>query len=68
LAKDVADAARRHAGTVTFVTNEVGQGIVPADSLSRRFRDFQGRCNQVMAAAADEVYFVVSGIPLKIKG
>jgi adenosylcobinamide kinase/adenosylcobinamide-phosphate guanylyltransferase len=68
LAKDVADAARLHAGTTIFVTNEVGQGIVPADSLSRRFRDLQGRCNQVMAAAADEVYFVVSGIPLKIKG
>jgi adenosylcobinamide kinase/adenosylcobinamide-phosphate guanylyltransferase len=60
--------ARCHAGTLVFVTNEVGCGIVPADAVSRRFRDLQGRCNQVMAAAADEVYFVVSGIPLKIKG
>ncbi len=68
LAKDVADAARRHVGTVIFVTNEVGMGIVPADAGSRRFRDLQGRCNQVMAATADEVYFLVSGIPLQIKG
>jgi adenosylcobinamide kinase/adenosylcobinamide-phosphate guanylyltransferase len=68
VAKDVADAARHHAGTVIFVTNEVGLGIVPADAASRRFRDLQGRCNQVMAAAADEVYFLVSGIPMKIKG
>jgi len=60
--------ARCHAGTLVFVTNEVGCGIVPADALSRRFRDLAGRCNQVMAAAADEVYFVVSGLPLKIKG
>jgi adenosylcobinamide kinase/adenosylcobinamide-phosphate guanylyltransferase len=60
--------ARCHAGTLVFVANEVGCGIVPADALSRRFRDLAGRCNQVMAAAAAEVYFVVSGIPMKIKG
>jgi adenosylcobinamide kinase/adenosylcobinamide-phosphate guanylyltransferase len=68
LAQEVVDAARHYPGTVIFVTNEVGLGIVPADALSRRFRDLAGRCNQVMAAAADEVYFVVSGLPLKIKG
>ena len=68
LAQEVIDAARQYTGTVIFVTNEVGLGLVPADALSRRFRDLAGRCNQVMAAAADEVYFVVSGIPIKIKG
>ncbi|MHB9148977.1 MAG: bifunctional adenosylcobinamide kinase/adenosylcobinamide-phosphate guanylyltransferase [Thermoleophilia bacterium] len=50
------------------VTNEVGTGIVPADPLSRLFRDLQGRVNQVFARRADEVYLCVSGIPLKIKG
>ena len=50
------------------VTNEVGTGIVPADPLSRLFRDLQGRVNQVFAHRADEVYLCVSGIPLKIKG
>lgn len=64
----VAAAARLYAGTLVFVTNEVGMGIVPADALSRRYRDLAGRCNQVMAALADEVYCLVSGIPLKIKG
>jgi adenosylcobinamide kinase/adenosylcobinamide-phosphate guanylyltransferase len=68
LAQEVVDVARLYPGTVIFVTNEVGLGIVPADALSRRFRDLAGRCNQVIAVAADEVYFVVSGIPLKIKG
>ncbi len=68
LAQAVVDAAYQYPGSVIFVTNEVGLGIVPADALSRRFRDLAGRCNQVMAAAADEVYFVVSGVPLKIKG
>jgi len=65
--QQLAVAARNHLGTVVFVTNEVGLGIVPGDALSRRFRDLAGRCNQVMAAAADEVYFMVSGVPLKIK-
>lgn len=50
------------------VTNEVGSGIVPADRLSRLFRDLQGRTNQAFAERADEVYFCVSGIPMKIKG
>ena len=68
LAQEVVKAARQYPGVVHFVTNEVGLGIVPADALSRRFRDLAGRCNQLMAEAADEVYFVVSGIPLKIKG
>jgi adenosylcobinamide kinase/adenosylcobinamide-phosphate guanylyltransferase len=60
--------ARGHTGTLVFVTNEVGNGIVPSDPISRRFRDLTGRCNQVMAAAADDVYLLVSGISMKIKG
>lgn len=50
-----------------LVTNELGMGIVPENRLSRIFRDIAGRINQFMAANADEVYFVVSGIPMKIK-
>jgi len=49
------------------VTNEVGCGIVPLSPLSRFFRDCAGRVNQRMAAAAAEVYLVVSGIPVRIK-
>ena len=50
------------------VTNEVGFGIVPLSPLARFFRDCAGRANQRMAAAADEVHLVVSGIPLRLKG
>ncbi|MCX7708633.1 MAG: bifunctional adenosylcobinamide kinase/adenosylcobinamide-phosphate guanylyltransferase [Clostridia bacterium] len=50
-----------------LVTNEVGMGIVPENALSRLFRDIAGRCNQMLAKAADEVYFCVSGIPTKLK-
>lgn len=57
-----------YAGDLIMVTNEVGLGIVPADPLSRQFRDWQGSFNQRLAAAADAVYLLVAGIPLAIKG
>jgi adenosylcobinamide kinase/adenosylcobinamide-phosphate guanylyltransferase len=50
------------------VSNEVGMGIVPENRLARFFRDMAGRLNQEVAGVADEVYLVVSGIPLKVKG
>ncbi len=52
---------------VVAVTNEVGMGIVPDSALGREFRDHAGRLNRLVAEAAEEVYFVVSGIPLCIK-
>lgn len=50
------------------VSNEVGLGIVPENSLARRFRDVAGRVNQSVARMSDEVYFMVSGLGMKIKG
>lgn len=52
---------------VIFVTNEVGMGIVPDNALARAFRDAAGTVNQALAAAADEVQLVVSGLPMKVK-
>lgn len=52
---------------VILVTNEVGMSIVPNNASARLFRDLVGRCNQVIAAAADEVILVSCGIPLQIK-
>jgi len=66
--RDVATACRNISGTVFFVTNEVGMGIVPDNETARRFRDVAGRCNQQMAGTADRVMLLVSGIPLQIKG
>jgi adenosylcobinamide kinase/adenosylcobinamide-phosphate guanylyltransferase len=54
-------------GTIIFVTNEVGMGIVPDNAVSRRYRDLVGRCNQLMAEAADEVVLVSCGLPLTLK-
>ncbi len=54
-------------GTVILVSNEVGMGIVPLGEINRQFRDEQGRLNQAVANTADEVTFVVAGLPLKLK-
>jgi len=51
-----------------IVSNEIGLGIVPGDKQSRRFRDVMGGINQRVAAMADEAVFMVSGLPLKLKG
>lgn len=60
-------AADDRAGTLLIVTNEVGLGVVPATPLGRRFRDQLGLANQRLAARADQVVFMVSGLPVTIK-
>lgn len=51
-----------------IVSNETGMGIVPEYPLARAFRDLQGRINQWLAARVNQVYIVIAGIPVKIKG
>ncbi|MGN0258349.1 MAG: bifunctional adenosylcobinamide kinase/adenosylcobinamide-phosphate guanylyltransferase [Bacteroides sp.] len=53
--------------TFIFVTNEIGSGEVSANEVQRKFTDLQGWMNQYVAQRADEVYLMVSGIPLRIK-
>jgi adenosylcobinamide kinase / adenosylcobinamide-phosphate guanylyltransferase len=50
-----------------LVTNEVGWGIVPDNSLARQFRDLSGWANQKVAAAANQVILVVAGVPMIVK-
>src|SRR3989338_7476370 len=50
-----------------LVSNEVGLAIVPANPLARRFRDLAGRINQMVAKKADEVDFIVAGLPFSLK-
>jgi adenosylcobinamide kinase/adenosylcobinamide-phosphate guanylyltransferase len=52
---------------VILVANEVGQGIVPENPMARRFRDWAGMVNQQVAACADQVMWMMAGIPMKIK-
>jgi adenosylcobinamide kinase/adenosylcobinamide-phosphate guanylyltransferase len=53
--------------TLIVVTNEVGLGIVPANPLSRLYRDTLGYVNQRLAQAADHVYLMVAGMAVDIK-
>lgn len=66
-AEKLGQAAIAHQGTVIMVTNEVGLGIVPDNRMARLYRDLVGRCNQVVATKADQVFLVSCGIPLQIK-
>ena len=58
----------KHEGIFIVVSNEVGLGLVPENKLGRIYRDLLGKANQLLAQHADEVYFMASGIPVKIKG
>ncbi|EMJ96686.1 bifunctional adenosylcobinamide kinase/adenosylcobinamide-phosphate guanylyltransferase [Leptospira alstonii] len=52
---------------VIFVSSEVGSGLVPENKIGRIYRDLLGTCNRTMAHNANSVYFMVSGIPLRIR-
>lgn len=53
---------------IVVVSNEVGQGIVPDNAMSRQFRDAQGYLNQLLAARADLAVNVIAGLPMVLKG
>lgn len=55
-------------GHIIFVSNEVGQGIVPLGNLSRRFVDESGFLHQQLVEYCDRVVFVVAGLPRVLKG
>ncbi len=58
---------RRRGKRLVIVTNEVGQGVVPAYRMGNLFRDIAGRTNAHIAREADEVYCLISGLPLRLK-
>lgn len=61
------DALNQIDADVIIVSNEVGLGIVPATKLGRNYRDALGRANQKIAKSADNVLFMVSGLPMVVK-
>ena len=65
--QNLVEHCKKVSSTVIIVSNELGMGIVPLDSLTRLYRDIVGKANQHIATAADEVFLLVSGIPMKIK-
>jgi adenosylcobinamide kinase/adenosylcobinamide-phosphate guanylyltransferase len=65
--QSVIDAARARKGATIFISNEVGEGIVPMHPVSRQFRDLSGIMNQEFARASDKVYFMKFGIAQELK-
>jgi adenosylcobinamide kinase/adenosylcobinamide-phosphate guanylyltransferase len=59
---------RRHPVQCLVVSNEVGMGIVPDNALARLYREVLGMANQILAQEAGEVFLLVAGIPVRIKG
>ena len=53
---------------IIVVSNEIGLGVVPMEKSTRQFVDLQGKMNQYIAQKAQKVTFMVSGIPMQIKG
>ena len=65
--ESVIAAARARKGATIFISNEVGEGIVPMHPVSRQFRDLSGIMNQQFAQAAKKVYFMKFGIAQELK-
>jgi len=60
-ADTLADTAARRPAPTIVVTNEVGDGVVPASASGRRFRDLLGAVNQRVVDRADEALLCVAG-------
>jgi adenosylcobinamide kinase/adenosylcobinamide-phosphate guanylyltransferase len=67
ITREFLELAQTQKQTIICVSNEVGLGIVPDTPMGRVFRDLLGRVNQDFAAAADEVYLIVAGLPLQLR-
>jgi adenosylcobinamide kinase / adenosylcobinamide-phosphate guanylyltransferase len=65
--KELQECLKNVDASFILVSNEVGLGIVPDNRISRIYRDLLGRANQMLAQTADEVFFMVAGIPLRVK-
>jgi adenosylcobinamide kinase/adenosylcobinamide-phosphate guanylyltransferase len=65
--QNLVEHCKKVSSIVIIVSNELGMGIVPLNRLTRLYRNIVGKANQQIAAAADEVFLLVSGIPIKIK-
>lgn len=50
-----------------IVSNETGLGVVPSYYMGNYFRDISGRINNKIGQQSDFMYFIFSGIPIKLK-
>ena len=67
-AKDELKSIQEQDTHFIIVSNELGMGGHPESAIQMKFNDLQGWMNQFIAELAEEVYLMVSGIPVTIKG
>lgn len=60
-------ALEKTPASVVLVSDEIGMGIIPDNTMSRQFRDHIGMMNQRVAGIANTVVFMVAGLPLTVK-
>ncbi|MBN2534100.1 MAG: bifunctional adenosylcobinamide kinase/adenosylcobinamide-phosphate guanylyltransferase [Spirochaetales bacterium] len=61
------DECSRKRASCIIVSNEVGMGIVPATGIGRLYRDVLGKVNKYIAAKADRVLLMISGLAVDVK-
>jgi adenosylcobinamide kinase/adenosylcobinamide-phosphate guanylyltransferase len=61
-------AIESHRAPVVAISDEIGMGMVPMHAGARTFRDLVGLVHQHFAEQADEVHFVIAGLPTTLKG
>ena len=65
--KQEIDKLQKLDNTYIIISNEIGMGVHAETEVGRKFTDLQGWANQYVANVANEVIFMVSGIPMKLK-
>lgn len=63
----ILEARAARDGVLIVVTNEVGWSVHPPTALGRWYQDGLGIANQRLAAAADQVVLMVSGLETRLK-
>ena len=61
-------AIAAHPGPMVVVSDEVGSGLVPLDSVSRAFVDILGIAHQRLVADSDEAWLMVAGRGIRLDG
>lgn len=61
------DVCNQNNKKLIIVSNETGMGVVPSYYMGNYFRDISGRINSKISLKSDYMYFIFSGIPIKLK-
>ena len=66
--KDLVAVRPTLGNSMVMVSDEVGLSLVAPTVIGRQYQDLLGIANQELAAEASEVFLVIAGLPLRLKG